>query len=269
MRAHMAAVRGALAKAKRVVIVGGGPVGVELAGEVRTAFAGTAVTIVHSGPALCHEQQGRATPAAMHARLAAGAAARDIAVKLGVKANLAPLADQLADSGFAAGAATLSLSDGSTIDADLVLQAVGMGASAAAGIQGLPVDKMGRVIVNEFLQVDGLANVFAIGDCAATGDLNMAGAAGSKQNMPFGLPYGHADLVQENIGRLEKAAQAQLKPLVPSAGPSMLVPLGAGEGDGVGFPGFLRGMFLGKKGADYFLGAHRAQARAPPVKPKK
>ena len=53
--------------ASRVVLVGGGPVGVELAGEIRQAFgAEKSITVCHSGPAPCHNQQGIDTPAGMH-----------------------------------------------------------------------------------------------------------------------------------------------------------------------------------------------------------
>ena len=38
--------------AKTIVIVGGGPLGVELAAEIVEAFAGKQVTLVHSGPRL-------------------------------------------------------------------------------------------------------------------------------------------------------------------------------------------------------------------------
>lgn len=50
--AHLVTLRAEIKAAKSIVIVGGGPVGIELAGEIRDIYKDTTVTIVHSGDGL-------------------------------------------------------------------------------------------------------------------------------------------------------------------------------------------------------------------------
>ncbi|KAG2438422.1 hypothetical protein HYH02_010877 [Chlamydomonas schloesseri] len=58
--AEMKALHDEIRAAKSVLVVGGGPSGVELAAEVVDAFAGKAVTLVHAGPRLLQELPPRA-----------------------------------------------------------------------------------------------------------------------------------------------------------------------------------------------------------------
>jgi NADH dehydrogenase FAD-containing subunit len=57
--------------------------------------------------------------------------------------------------------------DGARIEASTVLRAAEVAASPAAWLNA-PADKAGRLIVGDDLRVPGLANVFAIGDTAAS-----------------------------------------------------------------------------------------------------
>ena len=60
----------------------------------------------------------------------------------------------------------LKLKDGSAIPTNTVIWAAGVKAVPFIADCGGEVDRGGRIIVNEKLQVEGSENVFAIGDCA-------------------------------------------------------------------------------------------------------
>jgi NADH dehydrogenase FAD-containing subunit len=266
-KAYFTAMRAAVAEAKSIVIVGGGPIGIELAGEIRDKHPTATITIVHSGAGLCHVQQGVATPAAVQAKLAAACAQKNIALRLGVRTTIAP--DQWAameKDGFSAGQKQLTLSDGTTLESDLVLCCVGLSApesTPAARIKGVTVDATGGVKVNTFLQVEGYAkgNVFAIGDCASTGQFKMAGTAGTSKNMPFGLDSGHADLCFTNLAALEQTPPAPLTAHAAVGAPKMVIPVGRGAGAAMGVPGLMAGMILKMKAADFFLAAFATHKR--------
>jgi len=61
----------------------------------------------------------------------------------------------------------IKTADGITLDANLVVWAAGIQAPSFLANSELPVDRIGRVEVHPTLQVNGLDNVFAIGDCCA------------------------------------------------------------------------------------------------------
>ena len=59
------------------------------------------------------------------------------------------------------------LSDGSRIDTDTVVWTAGVVPNPLVQELGLPLDDRGRIRVDSSLQVEGRANVWALGDCAA------------------------------------------------------------------------------------------------------
>ena len=62
--------------------------------------------------------------------------------------------------------------DGERIEARTILWAAGVAASPAALWLNVPSDRAGRVVVGEDLRVPGMANVFAVGDTAASSAWN-------------------------------------------------------------------------------------------------
>ena len=59
---------------------------------------------------------------------------------------------------------------GRRIDAGTVIWGAGIKASPAAGMLGVPLDRVGRVPLNPDLSVKGVADVYALGDMASTPD---------------------------------------------------------------------------------------------------
>jgi NADH dehydrogenase len=61
---------------------------------------------------------------------------------------------------------TLSLGDGTTIDTKYFIWSAGVRGNAPVGLDGEVMERNARITVNEFNQVKGLRDVFAIGDVA-------------------------------------------------------------------------------------------------------
>jgi len=144
------------------LIVGGGPTGVELAGAIaELARYGLENDFRAFDPSKARVVLVQAAPRLLPAfpeRLA-GIAQRSLE-RLGVEVRLGGRVDQIDEAGVAI--------DGARIEAKTVIWAAGVSASPAAKWLNSPADKAGRVIVDSELRVPGLANVFAIGDTAAS-----------------------------------------------------------------------------------------------------
>ena len=61
----------------------------------------------------------------------------------------------------------IDLSDGTRIETNTVVWTAGVKANGALAALGLPLDQRGRVIVEPTLRVEGCADIWALGDCAA------------------------------------------------------------------------------------------------------
>ncbi len=132
-----------------VVVLGGGVIGCEFA-SVWTSF-GTKVTIVEALPTLVPNEDPAITKAFERAFRKRG-----IAFHTGVRFSGVTQDDA---------GVHVSLEDGTTLDADLLLVAVGRGprtADLGYEEQGVPMDR-GFVLTNERLHT-GVANIHAVGD---------------------------------------------------------------------------------------------------------
>ncbi len=134
--------RAELAQSKNVLVVGGGAVGVELAGEIADHHPDKSVTLAERGSRLL----GELTPKA-------GATAKRQLETLGVRVLLDTM---------------LSAEDEQLKQADLVYQCVGLVPNTdimqANYVSAL--DATGRIKVDATLRMTGTQNIFAIGDCA-------------------------------------------------------------------------------------------------------
>ena len=143
-----AALRARLAPGTRVAVIGGGFIGLELAGSA--VALGCAVTVVELGPRL----MGRAVPA----RIAATMARRHIAAGVDVRCGTGVTGLARVDTGVA-----IALAGGERIEADVVVAGVGAvpetSLAAAAGIQ------TGDGIVVDARFATSAPDVFAAGDC--------------------------------------------------------------------------------------------------------
>jgi NADH dehydrogenase len=144
-----------------IVVVGGGPTGVELAGGLRElidkvfgkdypelAMRRVAITLVEAADRVL-------TP--FHPSLSERAAEtlrkRNIDVELGVGVDHV-------------GPGRVELKDGRTLSAGTIIWAAGVTASPVAGLLGVSLGRGNRIPVSDDLSLPGHPNVFAIGDIA-------------------------------------------------------------------------------------------------------
>ena len=142
--ADLARLQPAFAEARRLVIVGGGLIGLELAAAARQR--GIAVTVIEAGPRVL----GRGVPEALASVLAETHRSNGVTILTGV----APLS---------VSAAGVGLSDGRLVEADTIIAAIGVTPRTALAEQaGLAV--AGGIVTDNMLQV--AEGIFAAGDCA-------------------------------------------------------------------------------------------------------
>ena len=148
-----------------VLVVGGGPTGVEMAGtlaELKSQGLPAVypeltpdmfrVVLVQHGDVLLPQFRPRLQRYALRELRE-----RDTDVRLGVSVR-----EVRADH--------VVLSGGETLEADVVIWATGVGGFPEVRQWGLPVDRRNRILVDEHLRVRGEQDVYAVGDCADNPD---------------------------------------------------------------------------------------------------
>ncbi|MEV6167201.1 FAD-dependent oxidoreductase [Streptomyces sp. NPDC051954] len=198
-----------IAAAEHVLVVGGGPSGVELSAEIRLARPDARVTLAHAGPALLN-----ATGSAR-----AGRKARDWLESHDVEVRL--------DSFMAPGNdfGTYRDAHGNIVAADLSFWATGTTPNTLwlrlAG-HGDWLNPSGHVKVDRMLRVEGKPDVFAVGDVNDATELKITPAA-----------LAQADLAAHNIrSYLNSSGKHRKEPRLyrPMQRTPIIVPFGAGDG---------------------------------------
>ncbi|MGI5165467.1 NAD(P)/FAD-dependent oxidoreductase [Spirillospora sp. CA-253888] len=198
--------------ADRVLVLGAGPVGLELAGEIKEVWPGKRVTVVDPAGELLPGFAPEVV-ADLHARLDA----------LGVEVRLGTALAAPPDTGAGlAGAFTVTTTGGDEITADIWFRAHGTSPNSDYLADGRLIERtpQGRVPVTATLNVRGYDHVHAVGDITDVAEAKMAGYA-----------MQHAEVVARNItARLNgEPATAVYRPL---GFPMILLPLGTTGGVG-------------------------------------
>ncbi|WP_374215975.1 NAD(P)/FAD-dependent oxidoreductase [Frankia sp. AiPs1] len=201
-----------LADAARVLILGAGPVGLELAGEIREVWPDKQVTIVDPAaqllpgfaPELIADLHRQLDELGIHLRLGTGLSAPPTTA-----------------SGQAA-TFTVATTGGDEITADLWFRAYGVHITSDYLTDGrlTTLTVQGQVPVTATLNVQGHDHVYAVGDLTDVAEAKMAGYAGQ-----------HAEVVAANITARLRGEQptATYRPLPY---PMILLPLGPHGGVG-------------------------------------
>ena len=166
----------ALTKAKKILIIGGGFTGVELAGEIACKYPEKETTIVHSMDRLLERQPKRVSNYA-----------RKILEKHGVRIIFNELIDSCKNDVYCT-------KKGTKIKTDLAFLCVGITPNSGFMKSNFSklLDKRGHIATNQFLQMKDHKNIFVAGDVT---DLKEEKTAQSALE--------HADIIIENLKRLE------------------------------------------------------------------
>jgi NADH dehydrogenase FAD-containing subunit len=227
-----------LADAPRVLIVGAGPVGLELSGEIKAVWPDKQVTVVDPAEQLVPGFRPELREALHHQLDAVG-----VDVRLGTALTAEPPTEPAR-----AGTFTVATTDGE-VTADIWFRCHGVRVNGGY-LDGALADARtpeGRVRVTGTLNVEGHRNVYALGDITDLAEAKMAGYA-----------MQHAEVVAKNIVAQVRGEQPTAT-YRPSPVPSILLPLGPERGVGQ-FPGPDGTTLLSPeavaqyKGADLFTG---------------
>ncbi|KAE8037350.1 hypothetical protein FH972_009943 [Carpinus fangiana] len=136
-----------------ILIVGGGPTGVELAGEIAVDFPDKKVTLVHNGSRLLEFIGPKAANKTLH-----WLASKKVEVILEQRVNLDSVSEE---------SKTYHTSEGEIINADCYFLCTGTPPGSAwlkETVLKKNLDSRGSLMVDENLRVKGRKNIFAIGD---------------------------------------------------------------------------------------------------------
>ncbi|WOX26191.1 NAD(P)/FAD-dependent oxidoreductase [Streptomyces solicathayae] len=198
--------------AERVLILGAGPVGLELAGEIREVWPNKEITVVDPAEQLLpgFEPELRDD---LHRQLDA----QEVRLRLGTRLTVPPATEP-----GRAGTFTVATGNGDEITADIWFRAHGLRINSDFLADGRLTTRteQGQVPVTGTLRVRGHDHVYAVGDLTDLAEAKMAGYA-----------MQHAEVVARNIA-------AQLRGETPEAvyepatDPMILLPLGTRGGVG-------------------------------------
>jgi selenide,water dikinase len=149
----------------RIVVVGGGAGGVELAFTfqerlIRAGAGPVATTLVHAGQRILEGY-----PAGLARRVERLAAPADIDIVCGRRVTSADSRRVLLDNGI-------------HLPFDALLWVTGAVSHPILERSGLPVEERGFVLIRSTLQVEGIDNLFAVGDCASLAEYPKTPKAG-------------------------------------------------------------------------------------------
>jgi NADH dehydrogenase FAD-containing subunit len=198
-----------VAGAEHILVVGGGPSGVELSAEIRLARPDARVTLAHSGPRLLHSTG----IARVGRRAQAWLEAHDVEVRL----------DAFMSPGNDFG--TYRDAHGNVITADLSFWATGTTPNTLwlrLGGHGDWLNAAGHIKVDRTLRVDGRLDVFAVGDVNDATELKITPAA-----------LAQADLAAWNIRTyLNSSGRHRKEPRLyrPVHRTPLIVPFGSDDG---------------------------------------
>lgn len=215
---RIAATHEALAAAPRVLLVGAGPVGLELAGEIKAAWPDKTVTIVERTFTLA---SGR-FPDEFHASLRVQLDELDVQLLLGTTLRDLPSQEPGELATF-----TVTTEPGDDITADIWFACYGASVDTDYLVADMADVRQpdGRIAVTPELRIPSHDTIFAIGDVSAVPEMKMAR-----------LAQQHAEVVAANIrarisGRTDlvshqPAADAIMLPLGPTGGASYALEFG-------------------------------------------
>lgn len=163
-RNQLASARKAISKAKTILVAGGGPVGLELAGAMFELKSQSAkVILAVSGETILHE----GFPMGMRTRVAKVLTDAGVQILPNAKVSGAQIKASLTPAAY-------ELSDGSTVNADVFLPSFSSFAlPSMPSVESATTDARGRLLVDGALQSLKMPGVFAVGCASVDRVLNL------------------------------------------------------------------------------------------------
>uniref|UniRef100_A0A8D0EUT9 Ferroptosis suppressor protein 1 n=1 Tax=Strix occidentalis caurina TaxID=311401 RepID=A0A8D0EUT9_STROC len=199
-------------KSERILVVGGGAAGVEMAAEIKTEYPAKEVTLIHSKIALADAELLDSVRQEVKKILLRKGVRLLLSERVSNVQNLTPNRFQK-DT-------VVRTEKGTEVVADMVILCTGIkiNSSAYAAAFGDKMASNRALKVNKHLQLEGYENIYAIGDCADLKEPKMAYHAGL-----------HANIAVTNI--INSLTHKPLKTYEPG---SLTFLLSMGRNDGVG-----------------------------------
>jgi NADH:ubiquinone reductase (H+-translocating) len=195
-----------LQRLMNIVVVGGGPTGVELSGAIADMrrfvlpkdypeldFAKMNIILLEGSPKLLASMSEKSSQQA-----------KQYLDKLGVQVQLNCTLKTYDGK-------TVTLQDGNTIETALVIWAAGIKGNVLPGIDATTIARGNRIKVNSHCLVNGLTNIYAIGDVASV-ENDDAYPNGHPQVAPVAIQQ--ADMLVNNFKVLQKKTDHSLKTFV-------------------------------------------------------
>ncbi len=182
-------------KAKDVAVVGGGPIGVELAAEIAETFPDKNITLIHSGNRLLE-----ALPPA------AGVKASKILKLLNVNVIFNELAEiNEGDSGK-----MIVLNSGRKLNTDIVYMSIGNENNIEYVRENFPlhVNDQKQIIVDDYLRMNNVMNIWAVGDVNNVPEIKLGAL----------IDFQAANAVKNIIAELSGKKMKKYKPLKGALG---------------------------------------------------
>ncbi|XP_008428719.1 ferroptosis suppressor protein 1 [Poecilia reticulata] len=203
---------GQIQAADSVLVVGGGATGVEMAAEIKTEYPDKKVVLIHSRIGLADPLMAQSVRQQ----------AKEVLLEKGVELVLDQKVSNLSELPLNRTQKNLQVrtDKGETLETDLVICCTGIRVNSGAYASSLAgsIAADGALKVNQYLQVEGFSNIFAVGDCADLREAKLAYHAGL-----------HAYVAVSNI-----ISSLSGKPLTPYRTGYVSMLLAMGRDDGVG-----------------------------------
>ncbi|CAF1159794.1 unnamed protein product [Adineta ricciae] len=153
-------------KAQQILVIGGGPVGIELCGEIATDFPNKEITLVHGGSTLLQSNVFREE---MYTNLQRQLQHMGVKILLNDWIKVASTDNTKSPVNYIRGKQTyVTENNKQSVTADLTFICTGARVNNKSLMMSDLADKVdtqsGRLKVNGYLQVEGHTNIFAIGD---------------------------------------------------------------------------------------------------------
>lgn len=147
--------------ANNIIIVGGGPVGIEFAGEILAQYPTKSVTLIHNNEHLLNNCIPPIYPKGINKVMD-----RLKSMKCDIKLNVKIIDDINTNNGhaFITGHKEYNLSDGTKLNGDLVIICTNKFNNPTNILSNKYLNEKNQIKVNQFLQVEGMSNVFCCGD---------------------------------------------------------------------------------------------------------